>query len=308
MARAVGGDPKFIGAEVAITDLVTKWFGEFEANVDRVWDGARQLRRASGDTKLVFLLMDEFDSFFSNSEGHWVDTTYARVQKALQMKLDGVVDYEGIITLGLTNEPAKIPLSIYRRFKYVDIVGELEPVERSDLLKHFLTAGLPLSHGFTGAHYQHWGELLDGATGDVIGKVADDIHYEYMRKFLHDNSRLARSLNRRVLRMTAKDGEVDKPELKRTLGQYLTVDPDWVEAKVREKISDPVIKEQISTAQRVYADARHILDSINGAHRPAKTVGFNVTGARQEPYLAQSVATPSGSTDDPGIDYAKRRT
>src|SRR3989344_9523268 len=148
IGRAIAGDPRFIGAEVTITDLLTAWFGEFEKNIDRVWDGAVQLRRNSGEDKLVMLLMDEFDSWFNNSNGHWVDNTFSRAQKALQQKLDGVVDYEGIIVVGFTNEPKKIPLAIYRRFKYVDIVGELEGDERAALLKDFLQRGLPLSSGF----------------------------------------------------------------------------------------------------------------------------------------------------------------
>ena len=264
IGRAIAGDPRFIGAEVSVTDLLTCWFGEFEKNVDRVWDSAQELRRNSGDGKLVFLIMDEFDSWFNSSNGHWVDNTYSRVQKAIQMKLDGVVDYEGIMVVGMTNEPKKIPLAIYRRFKYVDIVGELDAPERADLLKMFLSNGLPLSRGFRASDYQRWGESLEGATGDVIGKVADDIHYEFMRKFIHEHPTEGRKLNNYIARVQSKNGqELDKRHVKRTMGQYMLVTPDWVEEKVQAKLAEPIIREQIETSRRVYAEARDVLANLH---------------------------------------------
>ena len=264
IGRAIAGDPRFIGAEVSVTDLLTCWFGEFEKNVDRVWDSARELRRDSGDSKLVFLIMDEFDSWFNSSNGHWVDKTYQRVQKAIQQQLDGVVDYEGIIVVGLTNEPKKVPLAIYRRCKYVDIVGELESQERADLLKKFLTNGLPLSSGFRSGDYQRWGNKLEGATGDVIGKVADDIHYEFMRKFIHEHPTEGRKLNGQIRRMQLRNnGELDKPYVKRSMGQYILVTPDWVEQNLQAKLAEPIIKEQIETAKRVYAEARDVLANLH---------------------------------------------
>lgn len=263
IGRAIAGDPRFIGAEVSVTDALTCMFGEFEKNIDRIWDGAKELRRAGGDSKLVFLLMDEFDSWFSNTQGHWVDTTYNRVQKAIQMKLDGVVDYEGVITVGFTNEPGRIPLAIYRRFKYVDIVGELEPDERVALLKKFLSAGLPLSRGFSAGHYLRWGGLLEGATGDVIGKVTDDLHFEFMRKYLEEHPREGARLNGYIRRKSHNGSDLDKAYIKRQIGQHLQVTPDWVEAKVVAKLAEPIIVEQIETAQRVYREAREVLANLH---------------------------------------------
>ena len=283
MGRAIAGDPRFIGAEVNVTDTLTCFFGEFEKNIDRVWNSARELRRNSGDSKLVFLLMDEFDSWFNNSNGHWVDNTYQRVQKAIQMKLDGVVDYEGIVTVGFTNEPKNIPLSIYRRFKYVDIVGELESDERTTLLKTFLTNGLPLSSGFRQQHYVEWGEMLDGATGDVIGKIADDIHYEFMRKFIDEHPSEGRKLNTQIRRMQSKNGgELDKPYIKRQLGQYDKVNPAWVDIRLRAKLAEPIIVEQIDTAKRVYAEAREVMVNLHSRQDVASGSVVGVNGSEPQ--------------------------
>jgi SpoVK/Ycf46/Vps4 family AAA+-type ATPase len=280
IARAIAADPRFIGAEVSVTDALTAYFGEFEKNVDRVWEAAATLRRDSGDNKLVFMLMDEFDAWFNKSNGHWVDQTYTRVQKALQMKLDGVTDYPGIVTVGFTNEPARIPLALLRRFKYVDIVGELEPDERVQLLKQFLTRGLPLSTGFRAQHYEAWGQRLEGATGDIIGKVVDDIHYDFMREFIGEHPREGRRLNNYIARQM-RDGEpVDIRYVKRTMGQHGRVTPATVGNAIDTKLGEPIIREQIDTAVRVYAEARQVLANL---HKRDDAASGAVGNPMQEP-------------------------
>jgi len=265
IARAIASDPKFVGAEINVTDAVTCFFGEFEKNVDRVWDAAQELRRNTGEKKLVFLLMDEFDSWFNSSDGHWVDHTYQRVQKTIQTKLDGIVDYEGIVVLGLTNEPSKIPMPIYRRFKYVDVVGQLEPQERTDLLRMFLSRGLPLSSGFRSGDYERWGKMLDGATGDIVGKVVDEIHYTFMRQFLAKHPKEGRRLNNEIARMERKaDGRIDRAYVKRVLGRHMRVAPTDVEHALKDKLDEPIIQEQLKVAQKVYAEADKLL---RGLHR-----------------------------------------
>lgn len=271
MIRAIAGDPKFIGAEVNVTDLLTAWFGEFQKNVDRVWDAADELRKNSGDNKLVLLLMDEFDAWFNGSRGHWVDSTFQQVQKALQIKLDGVVDYPGVITVGLTNEPAKIPLAIYRRFKYVDIVGELLPEERVQLLKHFLQNSMPLSHGFRKVDYNRWSEQLEGATGDVIGKVVDNLYESFMKKFKSEHPKEGKKLNSYAKRALEKD-EPAKQYLKGEISRYLTVSPDWLDSNVSSTLSDPIIRDQIETAKRVYKEARDVMENLQ--HRKDSASGY----------------------------------
>ncbi len=270
LVRAIAGDPRFIGAEVNITDLLTAWFGEFQKNIDRVWDSADELRKNSGDNKLVFLLMDEFDAWFNSSKGHWVDSTFQQAQKALQIKLDGVVDYPGIISVGLTNEPAKIPLAIYRRFKYVDIVGELLPEERVELLKHFLHNSMPLSHGFRNGDYKRWAEHLEGATGDVIGKVVDNLYESFMKKFISEHPKEGRKLDSYAKRASEKD-ELDKQYVKNEIGRYLTVTPDWLDANVNSTLSEPIIKDQIETAKRVYTEAREVMARL---HQKNSATGY----------------------------------
>lgn len=259
IARAMAGDPRFIAAEVSISNLLSFWFGQFERNVDNLWREAYQLRKDSGFDKLVLLMMDEFDSWFNPTQGNWVDSTYKRVQKAVQMKLDGITEYDGIIATGMTNEPAKIPMAIIRRFKYVDIVGELDHNERITLVRRFLSK-MPLSSGFRQTHYNSWAEMLDGATGDVVGKVMDNLHYEFMREFIKGHKQVGKKLEG-YLKKTPKP-KWDIIHIKQQIQPYMKVDPYWLNVHIKKTLADPVIRDQIKDAQRVYQEAHTIMRSM----------------------------------------------
>lgn len=284
IARALASDKRFISANVNISNLLTCWFGEFEKNVERVWDGARELRANSGDSKVVFLLMDEFDNWFGDSKGHWVDTTFSRVQKALQIKLDGVVNYDGIVVVGLTNEPKKIPLSIYRRFNYIDVVGQLNEEERGTLFKNFLSRGLPISPEVDESKYKLWAKRLEGTTGDIIGNVADAIHYEIMREFIGKHEKEGKKITKYIGRRVADGKEPDRVYIKRKIGSYISVTSAQIESALDMKLTEPAIKEQILHAEKVYRDANDILAGISDpdATRPRDNPGF-AEGTSHEP-------------------------
>ncbi len=269
IARAVLGDPRFIGAEVQVSDLLTAWFGEFESNVNRVWDGALELRRASRNSKLVVLAMDEFDSWFTEGKGEgsgYGSGAFSRAQKTIQAKLDGVREYEGVVVIGMTNEPAQIPLAIYRRFKYEEDVGNLGQDERRDLLRKFVTNGLPLSRGFTDAQWDAWAEKLGGATGDVIGKVADEMHLGFMTDFTRQYGAEARRMNTQIRRAYSRG---DSIAVKGMIGKYMRVTPEMVEDALTSRLADPVIQNQITVAQGIYRNADKIMKDLAKRKDPA---------------------------------------
>jgi predicted methyltransferase MtxX (methanogen marker protein 4) len=43
----------------------------------------------------------------------------------------------------------------------------------------------------------------------------------------------------------------------------MKVTPDWVDQKLREKLAEPIIREQIDTAVRVYAEAREVMANLH---------------------------------------------
>jgi SpoVK/Ycf46/Vps4 family AAA+-type ATPase len=257
IARAIASDERFVGIEISVSDLLTAYFGEFEKNVDRLWDQAMEIRKSTG--KIVFIIMDEFDSFFGG-KGQF-ESNHSRVQKIIQAKLDGITDYEGIIVIGMTNEPKTIPLAIFRRFKYVDVVGQLNVNERIILLKKFITRGLPLSSKFKESHWKKWAEVLEGVTGDIIGKIADDIHYDYMSKLIAENPKKSKELE--AIGTKVRMGTIPLEELKNELSKFKLIEVNEVDEVINSKIKEPVIQEQIKLAVKLYKDADSILNNMH---------------------------------------------
>jgi hypothetical protein len=71
-----------------------------------------------------------------------------------------------------------------------------------------------------------------------------------------------------------KDGEVDKSYVKRTMGSYLRVTPNWVDQHLQSKLAEPIVREQIDTAKRVYAEARQVLANL---HKRQDVASGNLT-------------------------------
>lgn len=257
IARAIAADERFVGIEISVSDLLTAYFGEFEKNVDRLWEQASQIRKETG--KMVFIIMDEFDSFFGG-KGQF-QSNHSRVQKIIQAKLDGVTDYEGIIVIGMTNEPKEIPLAILRRFKYVDVVGQLTNTERIFLLKKFITRGIPLDNSFKNEDWEKWGTMLDGSTGDILGKIADDIHYEYMTQLIKENPTKSKSFEELATSVRLEKTSLDK--LKKEISKYKNINRDWVNDVIESKLKEPVIQEQIKLAVNLYKDADSLLNNMH---------------------------------------------
>lgn len=84
-----------------------------------------------------------------------------------------------------------------------------------------------------------------------------------MRQFIAEHPEEGRRLNNYIRRQEVKEKDVDKPYVKRTMGQYQLVTPDQVQQKMEAKLAEPIIREQIETAKRVYREAREVLTSLH---------------------------------------------
>ncbi len=194
--RAICGDKRVIGSSVSVTSTLTAYMHESVNNVKRVYDSAVKLREAGLNSKPVVLVLDEFDSWFSRGDGttHG-DNDMQQIETVISECLDGMEDYKGIITLGMTNEPLKIPMRTMRRFRYVDIVGQLTDEERKKILSMYLERSLPI-HDEVRNGYDKWVQKLKDAPGDVVRKVVDEIHFNLVPKFIADHPKNAQRIEK----------------------------------------------------------------------------------------------------------------
>lgn len=265
MARAIGGDKRIIGFNVAVADLLTAYMHESVKNVKRMYDHAKDLRRRSRYTKPVGILLDEFDRLFNYGEGVHQAYDGGRMTGVLQEMMDGIVGYEGVFMVGLTNVPKQIPEAVLRRFKYVDVVGQMTQEERASLFEKFLSRGLPIDSSVTKDNYMTWAEALNHAPGDVIGKVTDEIHFKFMHELVLSDSKLATSIER-TLSKKLKDREAGKKDyqyLRSALAKYRVITPDEVTKALESVIAQPQVKMQINKAKQVFRDAKEIVDGLS---------------------------------------------
>jgi hypothetical protein len=138
---------------------------------------------------------------------------------------------------------------------------------------------MPISRGFTPDQYVAWADMLKGATGDIIGKAADTLHYDVMRALAEKDPERARKLNDYVHRVKTKGEEPSHQYLKRSIGQVVVLTPDMVTKSIQGTIDDPIIQELLGEADRVYSQAGDILSNLHG-QRP--TLGFQaIKGPKQ---------------------------
>lgn len=280
MARAVAADKRIIGFSLSTADLTTAYMHESPKNIKRAYDAAKEMRKASRDTKPVGILFDEFDGLFSYGEGNHQAYDGRRMETTMQEMMDGVVGYEGIFLVAMTNNPAAIPDAILRRFKFVDVVGQMTLEERAYLLQKFLTRGLPIADDVTQNNYLKWADELKDAPGDVIGKVADELHFKYMNNFVDNNSKKITSVEN-ILSKRLKDREIiskDRTYLLDILRSYATISAEEITEGLAATLKQPQVQMQINKAKEVYAAAERTLQGLSVGRRE---LGFGATNVRQ---------------------------
>ena len=140
IGRAVAGetDANFISAKAS--DLLSKWYGDSERQVARLFARARQVAPS-------VLFLDEIDALAPRRGGETGDHGASdRVVNALLVERDGLEALERVIVIGATNRPALIDPALLRPGRFDEIVYVPPPDEgaRLDILR-LQVAKVPLA-------------------------------------------------------------------------------------------------------------------------------------------------------------------
>ncbi len=283
-ARAVAGDKRVIGLYVGVSDILTAYLHESVKNVKRVWDEAKKLRQESRFTKPVAIIQDEFDAWFAKGAEFTRHADEEQIERTLQEIMDGVVDYDGLFTVALTNKPGIIPDAILRRFKYVDVVGQLTLDERAALFKKFLARGMPVSREVRQNDYISWANALDNAPGDVLGKIADEVHFKLMKEYISRNKRSAANIEKYLTKIEG-ERELTRAEysyVRKALSEYRSVTKAEIKGAIDYMLKQPAVQKEINAAREVYKEAASIMEGLMAVGDVGATMGF---GARQRSRL-----------------------
>ncbi len=131
LAKAVAKEAEANFISIKSSDLLSKWFGESEQQISRLFARARQVAPC-----VVFI--DEIDSLVParGSSGMEPQVT-ARVVNTILAEMDGMEELQSIVVIGATNRPALVDPALLRpgRFDELVYVGTPDKAGREHILK-----------------------------------------------------------------------------------------------------------------------------------------------------------------------------
>src|SRR3989337_1532187 len=122
------------------SDLLSKWYGESEQQISRMFARARQVAPC-----VIFI--DEIDSLVpARGGGLGEPQVTERVVNTILAEMDGLEDLNSIVVIGATNRPALIDPALLRpgRFDELVYVGAPDQAGREHILK-IHTRNMPLA-------------------------------------------------------------------------------------------------------------------------------------------------------------------
>jgi transitional endoplasmic reticulum ATPase len=159
LAKAVAREAEANFIATKSSDLLSKWYGESEQQVTRLFQRARQVAPA-----VIFI--DEIDSLAPQRGGGGMaePAVTERVVNTLLAEMDGLEQLQGVIVIGATNRPVLVDPALLRPGRFDELVYVTVPDESGRL--HILrihTSEMPLgadvdlqplaaqTQGYTGA-------------------------------------------------------------------------------------------------------------------------------------------------------------
>lgn len=158
LAKAVArqAEANFIAAKSA--DLLSKWYGESEQQISRLFQRARQVAP-------TVIFIDEIDSLAPHRGGGIGEPAVTeRVVNTMLAEMDGLESLQGVVVIGATNRPTLLDSALLRPGRFDELIYVSVPNRdgRLQILK-IHTGGMPLAadvdlavlaertHGYTGA-------------------------------------------------------------------------------------------------------------------------------------------------------------
>ncbi|HSG34489.1 MAG TPA: CDC48 family AAA ATPase [Sphingomonadaceae bacterium] len=140
LAKAVAKEAEANFISIKSSDLLSKWFGESEQQIARLFARARQVAPC-----VVFI--DEIDSLVpARGTGGSEPQVTARVVNTILAEMDGMEELQSVVVIGATNRPALVDPALLRpgRFDELVYVGTPDLAGREHILK-IHTRDMPLA-------------------------------------------------------------------------------------------------------------------------------------------------------------------
>ncbi len=162
MAKAVAREAEANFVSTKSSDLLSKWYGESEKQIARLFNRARQVAP-------TVIFIDEIDSLAPQRGGGLGEPAVTeRVVNTLLAEMDGLEGLDGVVVVGATNRPTLLDPALLRPGRFDEVVYVPVPEEEGRLkILQIHTDGMPLAddvdlasiaertRGFTGADLEN---------------------------------------------------------------------------------------------------------------------------------------------------------
>ena len=168
LAKAVAKEAEANFISIKSSDLLSKWYGESEQQISRLFARARQVAPC-----VIFI--DEIDSLVParGTSNVGEPQVTARVVNTILAEMDGMEELNSVVLIGATNRPALVDPALLRpgRFDELVYVGTPDAKGREHIL-HIHTAKMPLASDVDLAHVAAETERFTGADlEDVVRRA-----------------------------------------------------------------------------------------------------------------------------------------
>ncbi|QDG53609.1 CDC48 family AAA ATPase [Persicimonas caeni] len=162
MAKAVAREAEANFVSTKSSDLLSKWYGESEQQIARLFNRARQVAP-------TVIFIDEIDSLAPQRGGGLGEPAVTeRVVNTLLAEMDGLEGMDGVVVVGATNRPTLLDPALLRPGRFDEVVYVPVPEEEGRLkILQIHTEKMPLAddvdlaalasrtQGFTGADLEN---------------------------------------------------------------------------------------------------------------------------------------------------------
>lgn len=164
IAKATAGDVKATFFNISAANLVSKWLGESEKLVKRLYEIAKEKQPS-----IIFI--DEVDSL-TQARGEGENDSMRRVKTQLLTSMEGLSSSKGdrVVTIGATNVPWEIDSAFRRRFQR-RIYVPLPDTEAREVIFKINSKGIELEPDI---NFVELGSVTQGYSGSDIANICKE--------------------------------------------------------------------------------------------------------------------------------------
>jgi len=172
--------------DVSPATIMSKWLGEAEKNVKRVFDKARQI--ASEGTPVI-IFIDEVDGLlqqYSDEVGG-----EKRVRNQFLMEMDGLKEKQNnrvpVFVIGTTNKPWQLDIGFIRRFAKRIYVPPPNKEVRKQLFQHYITK-LAAVYEVADIDLDKLAEMTEGYSSADIETIVKEVQFNIAQEHFEKNN------------------------------------------------------------------------------------------------------------------------